>query len=166
VFAEWCASLVAAGDDAQYSQRCRELLDREATDADAARAIQLAHLCTFAPDAVDDWQLPMQLAERAMAAGIGGPGQDDSYAWLLYRAGRIDEAAKRLAEAPESELERVEATRNLWLTMARFKLKQTESAQQLFEQADAWVAQNPDCYLSIKLLHREAQRLIAPVVER
>src|SRR4029077_10195924 len=57
--------------------------------------------CTYAPDAVADLAVPVQMAEKALAAYL--PEQKrlalNTLGAALYRAGRIDEAIARLDES-------------------------------------------------------------------
>ena len=94
-------SLVESGDLPGYRSAAGKLLSQYSKTSDPNSLNNAAWYCTYAPDAVADLAVPVQMAEKALA---GYPPQLKRLALntlgaALYRAGRIDEAIARLDES-------------------------------------------------------------------
>ncbi len=93
--------LLASGDRAGWRSAIAALLDRFRGTIDAMTATRIAWACALGPDAAADPAVPVRLAE----AGLQGADDPSKAAYLntlgatLYRAGRFDEAIRRLEEA-------------------------------------------------------------------
>jgi tetratricopeptide (TPR) repeat protein len=136
-----------------------------------------AWTCLLAPDAVTDWQPVVQLAEKALTADPANCSKINTLGGLLYRAGRFQEAAKRLTEAEAA----FKSTKNVkgtvlyaWLFQAmteqrlghgaeasRWLKKAVEDIDQPPpERADDVAANGWNRRLTLQLLRREAEDLI------
>ena len=90
-----------SGDLPGYRAAAGKLLSRFSKTSDPNSLNNAAWYCTYAPDAVADLAVPVQMAEKALAAY---PAEQKRFALntlgaALYRAGRIDEAIVRLDES-------------------------------------------------------------------
>ena len=94
-------SLVESGDLPGYRSAAGKLVSQYSKTSDPNSLNDAAWYCTYAPDAVADLAVPVQMAEKALA---GYPPEQKRLALntlgaALYRAGRIDEAIARLDES-------------------------------------------------------------------
>jgi tetratricopeptide (TPR) repeat protein len=98
-YAPLCLQL---GDLDGYHRCCRVMLERFGNTSAPVIAHRVAFTCVVVPDAVNDLNLPLQLAERAVRQD---PNSWDSCWHLLilgtayYRAGRFEPAVERLEQA-------------------------------------------------------------------
>ena len=94
-------SRVEMGDLPGYRSTAGKLLSQFSKTSDPNSLNGAAWFCTYAPDAVADLAVPVQMAEKALAGY--GPQQKrfalNTLGAALYRAGRIDEAIVRLDES-------------------------------------------------------------------
>jgi tetratricopeptide (TPR) repeat protein len=94
-------SLVESGDLPGYRSAASKLLSQYSKTSDPNLLNGAAWLCIFAPDAVADLAVPVQMAEKALA--VYPPELKrlalNTLGAALYRAGRIDEAIARLDES-------------------------------------------------------------------
>jgi WD40 repeat protein/tetratricopeptide (TPR) repeat protein len=132
--------LVMSGDADGYRRHCRAMLERFGETRDPRQADQTAKSCLLLPDAVADPRLPIALAERAVA--------DESTRWAepyfqavrglaAYRAGRFDDAIRRLEEnqqAISGQLYLRELNQAL-LAMAYHRTNQPEKARKALDEA-------------------------------
>jgi tetratricopeptide (TPR) repeat protein len=128
----------------------------------------MAWTCVLGADAVADRSRPVQLAEKAVAAGhFTGLS---TLGAALYRAGRFGEAVSKLDESLESQGGRGPLDW-LFLAMAHHRLGHTDEAHNWLDKAAEWIDQNresaifgsePDWTerLERQLLRREAEALI------
>ena len=77
------------------------MLAQFAETEDAQTANFTAWSCALADDAVDDYSLPVALAERAVELDPDNDFHLKTLGAVLYRAGRFDEALAKLNEADE-----------------------------------------------------------------
>jgi WD40 repeat protein/tRNA A-37 threonylcarbamoyl transferase component Bud32/tetratricopeptide (TPR) repeat protein len=94
-------SRVEMGDLPGYRSAAGKLVSQFSKTSDPNSLNNAAWFCTYAPDAVADLAVPVQMAEKALA---GYPPAQKRFALntlgaALYRAGRIDEAIARLDES-------------------------------------------------------------------
>jgi tetratricopeptide (TPR) repeat protein len=124
-------ALLLAGDREGYRRACAETLERfrHATGWHAARA------CLIAPDALDDFSIPLEMAEKArqqssnvVSAYIQG--------LALYRAGQHAQAVQVLGSAIEAEPHwHAHALTRVVLAMAHHRLGHAEEARRWLEKA-------------------------------
>jgi len=90
---------LAMEDQASYRKTCATILERAAQKPDANSAFWTAWTCVLAPDAGADASRVIQLAGQAVASDPKRADFLAAHGAALYRAGRYDEAVKRLAES-------------------------------------------------------------------
>jgi WD40 repeat protein len=170
-----------AGDDIDaYRGTCDAMLKRLSPTPTPGDAYHVAWTCALGPGATADPAQIVSLAEKVVAAL---PPDADNLAVLgaaLYRAGRFEEAVKRLHESaelrPSDTLHRqsIEYTW-LFLAMAEHRLGNTEAARQWLSGAAQSITQpaikeNATASVedsipwnrrqTLQLLHREAERAL------
>ncbi len=91
-------TLLASGDRSGWRRSNTILLDRFGGTHSAFAAYQVASACVLGPDATADPDVPVRLAELALrgASEDGKPNYLSTLGATLYRAGRFDEAIRRL----------------------------------------------------------------------
>jgi Flp pilus assembly protein TadD len=159
---------LARGDADGYRRTCavlaRHLGPEEAgLDREARR---IAATCALAPRALADVSRPVAVMEWAVARRPGRPDLLQTLGALLYRAGRFEEAAKRLDEAITVSAQGPSPRNWLYLAMAHHHLGHRDEARRWLAKAVRWI-DSPACAslpwqsrLELHLLRREAERLI------
>src|SRR5262249_33595434 len=87
------------GERDRYRQACARMVDRFARSGNVNAAYWLTWCCVLLPDAIADWQAPLQLAEKAHAHNAKNFDMISQYPRALYPARRIEEALQRFTEA-------------------------------------------------------------------
>ena len=127
-------------------------------------------MCTFAPDAVTDLTVPVQMAEKCLAASEPAERQKSGALFLLgitlYRAGRIDEAIARLEMSEKSYGKESPPNPELWiyLAMAHHKKGNADEARRWLEKARSHKPAKPKKVLKDlkdRLLLKEAEELLS-----
>ena len=98
---DWYCLAVArlgAGQDAEYRRACVRMLRRFAT-ADEETTFLVIRACRVVPDAVEDPTAVLDLAEAGYKAQPDSAPALSNFGCALYRAGRFDDAVRRLDEA-------------------------------------------------------------------
>ena len=165
---------VQRGDKVGYRQLCADMLARfgAATNADSAHWV--VWTCVLGADAVADWKLPLQLAEKAVADKPNNYRALNQLGAALYRAGQYQESLKRLTEAeavygPDDERLSAIAYNWLFLAMAHHRLGHVEEEEKWHDKAVQSIDQkttaavNPlpwNRRLTLQLLRREAEELL------
>jgi tetratricopeptide (TPR) repeat protein len=164
-------------DHTGYRHACTRMLDLFEHAARADTAYWTTWTCVIAPDAFADWTKPLKLAEDAHATAPNDYDRINLIGCLLYRAGRIDEAAQRLTEAggafTEAPSRRTTIIYNwLFQAMAQYRLGHAAEAANWLEKAAREIdkpsaqhardsATNPwNRRLTLDLLRREARGLL------
>jgi len=90
-----------SGDRAGWRRSNVALLDRFGGTSNASTANKVAWACVLGPEGTADPEVPVRLAEAAVkgAPENGKAGYLNTLGAALYRAGRFDEAIRRLEEA-------------------------------------------------------------------
>jgi serine/threonine protein kinase/Tfp pilus assembly protein PilF len=138
----------------------------------------VAWTCLLGPEAVDDYEPVVRLAEQAVEADSKSAGYLNTLGAILYRAGRKEEAVERLTEAhdmienPTAASTTSPAYNLYFLAMAHHKLGHDEEAEKWLDKANEWtdmvlrddesgaaaVAWNRK--LTLKLFREEAEELM------
>ncbi len=168
---------LAVGDTAGYRQASAVMLERFHLSSNMDDIYWVAWTCLLGPDAVTDWKRPVELAEKAQSTDPKNYDKLNTLGGLLVRAGRFEEAARRLAEAEaafqETQLPRGSIVYN-WLFQAvtQHRLGQVEEAKRWFRKAVNEIDQPPpesskdaaatmwNRRLTLELLRREAEELL------
>jgi serine/threonine protein kinase/WD40 repeat protein/tetratricopeptide (TPR) repeat protein len=165
------------GDRAGYRKMCSGMLERFGQSTRGYSAHLTAWTCVLAPDAVADWTVPLNLAERAYADDRKDSDKIRHLGAVLYRTGRFQEAVQRLTEA-EAAFKQTPSPQHTivctWLfqAMAHHRLGHTaeaaswlKKAVQALDEPSRETAQDPATMhwnqrLSLQLLRREAEELL------
>jgi tetratricopeptide (TPR) repeat protein len=148
---QWCWYQSAAlrlqiGDAEGYRHACREMLDQFGNTDDHAVAEQTAKTCLLAPKAVNNLEVVATLADRAVKAS----GSDR---WILltkalaeYRADHPAVAIEWLKRvSPKTDGQHLDASALAVLSLAQYRLGQTQETRQALASAQAILAQRmPD----------------------
>jgi WD40 repeat protein/tetratricopeptide (TPR) repeat protein len=123
-----------AGDLPGYRAACAGMLERFKTIDDFTAPVRVAHACSLAPEAVTDLPGLIQVSERStrwvrsIDRGVGA---------VLFRAGRLEDALQRFAQAHKVFPPR--AWDWLFLAMIHSRLGHTSEAQRSLQQAEQWI---------------------------
>ena len=163
------------GDREGYRNTCEQMLERFDKTEDRSTSTIVLNACTLAPGAVADLARAVRLAEKAVALDPKDSGSHEVLGRTLYRAGRTEEAVKRLGEAVAIG----DKTGNVWhwlfLAMAHHDLGHADEARAWLGKAAGWIdrelakpsSESPggsglswDQRLGLPLLRQEAEALI------
>jgi serine/threonine protein kinase/Flp pilus assembly protein TadD len=121
-----------------YRNICADMLQRFRKADDPTSVHLLAWTCVLAPEAVADTAQPVQLAEKAVANEPKNLQYLCTLGAALYRAGRFEEAVKRLTAASALQAnERQTAMAYTWffLAMAHHRLGHADEARRWLDKA-------------------------------
>jgi serine/threonine protein kinase/tetratricopeptide (TPR) repeat protein len=155
-----------------YRKACTDMLQRFGPTANAEASYWTVWACALAPDAVTEGRVVVQMAEKAVAANPKNCDLLQHLGAVLYRAGRFEDAAKRLTEAesafPGTKNARSSIVYNwLFQAMTQHRLGHAVEARRYLDKAvkeidqpstKAAVAWNRR--LTLQLLRLEAQELL------
>jgi tetratricopeptide (TPR) repeat protein len=155
-------------DEKGYRQACAALIKCGGPATDPSILNTVARTCALAPNAVADLSLVVRLAEKAVEGWppfrAVDPDVLNTLGATLYRAGRCEEAVKRLKEARAiSPDKKGSAFGWLFLALAQQKLGQAEEAKRCLAKAREFMKAEGvpwDRQLELKVLHREAEALL------
>jgi hypothetical protein len=156
---------LAAGDDTGYRRICGRIVETFLRGGDANQVNDAVWICAVGDGAVKDFE-PLV---RAQTRGLGpqpNPDLLNTLGALLYRAGRFEDAVKRLEEGI-SRRDKVGTVHDwLFLAMVHQRLGHRQEARKWLEKSvravekaegGAW-----DQRLELRLLRREAERVQRP----
>jgi hypothetical protein len=155
-----------SGNTAGVRLACEELLRRFGNATDPAQANSVAWSCVVAPDAVGDREAPVRLAEAALARCPQGERGEvlTTLGAALYRAGRFEEALRRLNEGFQTHGGGGVPKEFAFLALAHHRLGHRDEAQRWLDKliaSRAHEASSPSWDdVEISILHREAESLI------
>jgi WD40 repeat protein/tetratricopeptide (TPR) repeat protein len=163
----WCLYALVrlhAGDAAEYRRACAALLELQEKSDDPRAAYLAAWVCVLSPDADVKGTRLVELAKRV----VDWQPEDPDYLCILgaalFRAGDLEDAARRLNEALALRGRRAGACEWLWLALVRYHMGLPMEARQWLDKAapvldgaDAppWVQR-----LQMGLLRREVEQLL------
>jgi tetratricopeptide (TPR) repeat protein len=159
-----------SGDTAGYRKHCQVLLEHALKTRNPRQANNLVWVCTLAPGAVDDPKLLVERMEKAVKSDHTSWYYAGTLGAALYRAGRFDEAVRRIEGANKLQGKGGVPQDWLFLAMAHHRLRHAEQARKWLDQAVRAIKQadpkKPPTgarwseRIEIQLLRREAQTLI------
>jgi tetratricopeptide (TPR) repeat protein len=172
--------LLGAADTEGYRSACLSMLEQFGKTPDPSIAYWVAWTFVLAADAAGDPAVTVQLAEKAVASAPKDYHYLNTLGAALYRAGRYEEAVRRLGEAATAYKRDFGFRQPLvynwfFLAMAHHRLGQAEEARKRLDQAVKWVEQAGEekgkdaaitlpmpwnRRLTLQLLRREAETLI------
>jgi tetratricopeptide (TPR) repeat protein len=129
--------LLCLGQDDRegYRRACEQLVELSCQDIERSFLGAIAWSCVLAPQGFVDPDRIVAIAEAASAAGDGAALRTHGAA--LYRAGKLEQAAKRLREALAVQAEFPSAW--LFLAMAEHRQDRAEEAKKWLDKAAAWI---------------------------
>ena len=161
------------GDTEDYRNRCAQMLEHFGQTQEAAAAHWVAWTGALAPDAVENMESVVELAELAIEKGEQTDQNRNALGAVLYRAGRFDEAVQILSDlASEWEQGRELPTQTspaytwFFLAMAHHQLGNADQAQYWFdkglERTEEELQDTPawNRKLTLELLREEATKLL------
>jgi tetratricopeptide (TPR) repeat protein len=165
---EWqCRALLVTCDRIGWERAIASLLDRFQGSMDSTDSNTVAWACALGPYTVADRESPIRLAETS----VRGASEAEKPNWLntlgaaLYRAGRYDEAIRRLEETMQAR-GGGQGSPGDWpfLAMAHYRLGHRDLARRWLERlADYWKSEDPGMFsydLDIRLLRSEAEAVV------
>ncbi len=159
-------SLCAAGDRDGARRAIADLIDQFGETTSPAWANLVVWWCCVAPDGADDPKAPVRLAEIAVQGTTGTEKANvvNTLGAALYRAGRFDEAIRRLEEAIRLRGGARVREDCAFLAMAHFRLGHRDLARRWLDRfRDLPANPDPDRFwdeLEIRLLRSEAEAVV------
>jgi WD40 repeat protein/serine/threonine protein kinase len=165
------------GDHRGYRNVCSRILEHFDESAYASEQYWLAWTCVLAGDGVADWTKPLKSAERVYAEDEKCYDYVNNLGAVLYRAGRFEEAARRLTEA-ETAFQQAPSTQSsivynwLFQAMAQHRLGHAAEAASWLQKAVQEIDKPSSATardtatnswnrrLTLRLLRREAEDLL------
>jgi serine/threonine protein kinase/Flp pilus assembly protein TadD len=168
------------GDREGYAKACTAILKRYSEQANVTVADLALWTCVLAADAVAVYPRLVQWGEKLVAARPKDFASLDTLGIALYRAGRFEDALKRLSEAnavykPADEVRTARGYNLFFLAMVHHRLGHAEEARKwlhrAIEETDGTQANKPlhktgdariawNRRLTYQLLRREAESLV------
>ncbi len=152
------------GDLAGWRKLNGELLDRFGRTNNFNRANEVAWVCSLGPDGAADPQAPIRLAEVAVRNRPNSPNVLNTLAAALYRAGRFDDAIRRLEEAIRLRGGAIKPDDWPLLALAHHRLGHDDQARQwLARLREHEPSTDPSQFwneLAIRLLRSEAEAVV------
>jgi WD40 repeat protein/Flp pilus assembly protein TadD len=135
-------TLLAAGDPQGYRRTCAWMLKDLGDKPTASTVTAIALTSTLTADSGIDPRRLVELAEQAVSSDRKSAAYQETLGAALYRAGRYDDAAKRLAEAVELHGNGGTAWTKLFLAMAHHRAGHAEEARRRLAEYDrrGWTA--------------------------
>jgi WD40 repeat protein len=151
---------LAAGDRAGYRRLCATIRDTFLRSRDANQVNNAAWACALGPDAVPDFEPVLHALEQAI-----GPKPDanqlNTLGAVLYRAGRFEDAVKRLEEAIARRDKVGTVPDWLFLAMAHQRLGHADEARKWLKKAlDQDVSGPEGPGLELQVLRHEADEVV------
>jgi WD40 repeat protein/tetratricopeptide (TPR) repeat protein/tRNA A-37 threonylcarbamoyl transferase component Bud32 len=167
-FASWAAHArlqLYFRKDASYRQACAQLLRKWGQGQDRSVAHSIAWVCALGPNSVTDYQPVLRLAEMAVAKLPKDAGVLGILGAILHRAGRPEDAVKRLQEAiAKSPAKRGLPENWLFLALVHQQLGHMAEAKKCLARAAQLLDQaknlSGEQRLDLQILRREAETRI------
>jgi tetratricopeptide (TPR) repeat protein len=159
------ATLLASGDRAGWQQSTAAVLDRFGGTTNPGTASVVAWACTIAPDAPVDPGRPVRLAGGAVKGERFSAVAFRTLGAALYRAGRCDEAIRRLEESNQAWQEGGGPQSWAFLALAHHRLGHRAEARRWLDLLRNHQPGGADSTrfwdeLEIRLLRAEAEAMI------
>ncbi len=137
----WRLSWIAIQEDnlPVYREACQALVDSREHSSDPTVADRTALTCAWVPDALDDPEIAVQLAQEAVAVDRQNPWFERALGAALYRSGRIDESIEHLNRSVEIDGHGGDVSVWIFLAMAHAKAGHADEAVQLLATARTWL---------------------------
>ena len=153
-----------------YRKGCRIMLEKSAETENSEEAYFTAWTCALTPNAIDDYSLAIELAERALNANPKLHSHQQCLGAVLYRDEKFDDAIEHLNKAVESENNAYSSPAYglYFLAMAHHRLGNAGKAQEFLDRAnqqtnrelnDAHSSASWNRRFTLDLLRKEAKAL-------
>jgi WD40 repeat protein len=152
-----------SGDAASYRRVCAGMLERFGPTKDPGTANTVAWTCAVVPGAVAEYKRVQRLAEKGASGQPGSWEARSTLGSVLYRAGQLEAAVRRLEEACKLHGKGGTAYEWLVLAMAHHRLGHAEEARRCLGRAADWLGKatlNWDQRIELDFLRREAEALL------
>ena len=158
-----------------YRRACARLYEQFDQSDDPEIANFVVWTCTLAPDAVDDCQRAIAMANKAVQAQPESDQFLNTLGAILFRAGRHEEAVKRITELdrwlenPDHTAQTSPAYTWYFLAMAHKKAGNEEQAKEYLNKATKWAddvlddKEHPPAWnrrATLEILREEAETLV------
>jgi tetratricopeptide (TPR) repeat protein len=158
-------ALLWSGDRFAWRTSNAALHDQFGRTSNAWSAEQVAWVCALGPEGTADAQVPVQLAEAALkgAPETNKAGYLIALGAALYRAGRYDEAVRRLAEGIQARGGESVPADWAFLAMAHHRLGHRAEVRRWLDRLQRYQPDSDQGFwseLEIRLLRREAEAVI------
>jgi tetratricopeptide (TPR) repeat protein len=153
-------ALLASGQLEEYRTFCTELVKRNANSKDPKKARLIIYCLNKAPNAIEDWAVPIRFAELVLASEKPSANH---VSLLFVRAGQY----RRSIELQEQATREAQRELNAWdclrLALAHHGLGDVEQARNLMTNAEKLAAENTELTMdsNYQKLHQEVSELVA-----
>src|SRR5262249_26526921 len=140
--AAWRAyTLLGAGDRDGYRRACAEMRRRFPRPEDPHGTNNTVYTCVLSPDAVTDFDVLVQLAEKANAKKPKDWYYLDTLGAVLYRAGRCEDAIRTYDEACALHAKGGNSCNWYVMALAHHRLGHADEARRWLSKAVEWQEQ-------------------------
>jgi WD40 repeat protein len=139
----WGIACVKAGDRAGYREACAAFMAREGPEPSVVwNGLMVASLLAFAPQAIDDFRVPIAYFEKRLSAAPAPPPLyshlfSNALAGLHLRAGRLDEAIARANQGVAAAKEVEVPTDWAYLALAHARAGRSDEARRWLDRLRA-----------------------------
>jgi tetratricopeptide (TPR) repeat protein len=133
----WARVSLALGDSASYRKTCERLLNELAGTQESWLAMPAGRACALTPESGANWEKVVAFLEKGLS-NTGGSEISNAHGLVLLRAGRLEEAVKRLEEARGQRGEESQARDDLLLALAHQRLGHAKEAREACQRAVDW----------------------------
>jgi WD40 repeat protein/tetratricopeptide (TPR) repeat protein len=137
-------TLLRQGEVTGYQKLCTDMLGQVGLYGKSDPSSLAVMTCAIGPNAVDDWKVPLKLAEEIVADNPNSYLALHQLGAVLYRAGQPEEALKRLKEAeaafrPDNMKWSPIVFNQLFLALTHQRLGNVEEAKKMQGEAVKWI---------------------------
>ena len=141
-WAAYALALLACDDVDAYREVCAEILEVFSGVQHPNEKATAAWTLAAIPDAVEDKQRALELAEVAHRSDPENMPNSRTFAMWLYRTDQLEQAVSVIEELPPDDCDPSSLTGDIlpFAAMAHWRLGNSEEAGRWVDRADAWVA--------------------------
>lgn len=128
------------GDSAGYRKTCVTVLERFGKTTFPATANAVAWMCALGPEALPDLAPVLRLSEEAVKKEPNNLGFAHTLGYILYRAGRYEEAEKQSMTTLQATFQTIQSGRAVFildwfaLPMATHRMGKTDEARKMLDE--------------------------------
>jgi tetratricopeptide (TPR) repeat protein len=175
---EYACLLLLSGDAAGYRRFCRHLIEQYEQSTKGPLSYSAINICGLAPGAIADPARLVSWAQTWMERQPHAGWARNRLGIALYRAGRWEEAVRRLREGEETQPSWPGlCVDDMFLALAYYRLGQSDEGHRWQDKAERWLASadrelaamktgfpatvHPSDWLEVQVLRREADGVLA-----